>query len=139
MGLVGDDNFCIRVSPDGALWKDALRIDRATGMVNFPAGTTSAGGGAGSVRNLVINGNFSINQRAYVSATALAAGAFGHDRWKAGAGGCTYTFAATPPNSGFVSATTSSEPTRAAITARPPARSSATSLPFRCGSASFRA
>jgi hypothetical protein len=38
------------------------------------------------------NGGFAINQRSYVSGTALAAGAFGHDRWKAGAGGCTYTF-----------------------------------------------
>ena len=38
------------------------------------------------------NGGFAINQRAYVSGAALAAGAFGHDRWKAGAGGATYTF-----------------------------------------------
>jgi hypothetical protein len=40
----------------------------------------------------VDNGGFAINQRSYVSGTALAAGAFGHDRWKGGAGGCTYTF-----------------------------------------------
>jgi hypothetical protein len=38
------------------------------------------------------NSGFAINQRSYVSGTALAAGAFGHDRWKAGASGCTYTF-----------------------------------------------
>lgn len=38
------------------------------------------------------NGGFAINQRGYVSGTALAAGIYGHDRWKAGAGGCTYTF-----------------------------------------------
>jgi hypothetical protein len=38
------------------------------------------------------NGGFAINQRAYVSGTALAAAAFGHDRWKGGASGCTYTF-----------------------------------------------
>lgn len=38
------------------------------------------------------NGGFAINQRTYVSGTALASGAFGHDRWKGGASGCTYTF-----------------------------------------------
>jgi hypothetical protein len=42
--------------------------------------------------NYVDNSGFSVNQRAYVSGTALAAAAYGHDRWKAGAGGGTYTF-----------------------------------------------
>lgn len=42
--------------------------------------------------NRVIDGGFVINQRAYVSNTALAASAYAHDRWKAGASGCTYTF-----------------------------------------------
>ena len=42
--------------------------------------------------NFVDNSGFSVNQRTYVSGTALASGAFGHDRWKGGASGCTYTF-----------------------------------------------
>lgn len=45
------------------------------------------------MRNRIINGNFSINQRAVTGTVTLAAGAYGHDRWKAGASGCTYTFA----------------------------------------------
>lgn len=45
-------------------------------------------------RNRIINGNFAVNQRAVSGSVVLAAGAYGHDRWKAGAGGCTYTFAA---------------------------------------------
>jgi hypothetical protein len=50
--------------------------------------------------NRIINGNFAINQRGYVSGTALpasptVANGYGHDRWKAGANGCTYTFTAT--------------------------------------------
>jgi hypothetical protein len=45
-------------------------------------------------RNAIINGNFGINQRAVSGTVTLAAGAYGHDRWKAGASGCTYTFAA---------------------------------------------
>lgn len=63
--------------------------------MSFPAGAAIAGG-AGSARNLVINGTFRINQRGHVSGAALAAGAYAHDRWKAGAGGCTYTFAQAP-------------------------------------------
>lgn len=43
-------------------------------------------------RNRAINGNFVVNQGNYASGTALAAGAYGHDMWKAGSGGCTYTF-----------------------------------------------
>jgi subtilisin family serine protease len=43
--------------------------------------------------NAIINGNFGINQRAVSGTVTLAAGAYGHDRWKAGASGCTYTFA----------------------------------------------
>lgn len=46
-----------------------------------------------SFRNKIINGNFVINQRVVSSTVTLSAGAYGHDRWKAGVGGCTYTFA----------------------------------------------
>jgi hypothetical protein len=42
--------------------------------------------------NRADNSGFSINQRSYVSGAALAAGAYGHDRWKGGASGGTYTF-----------------------------------------------
>ena len=44
-------------------------------------------------RNVIINGNFGINQRGVSGTVSLSAGAYGHDRWKAGASGCTYTFA----------------------------------------------
>ena len=46
-----------------------------------------------SFRNKIINGNFAINQRVVSGTVTLAAGAYGHDRWKAGTSGCTYTFA----------------------------------------------
>lgn len=42
--------------------------------------------------NVVDNSGFAVNQRGYTSGTALASGAFGHDRWKGGDAGCTYTF-----------------------------------------------
>ena len=35
-GLAGDDNFHIKVSADGSTWKEALVIDRATGVVRLP-------------------------------------------------------------------------------------------------------
>ena len=49
-------------------------------------------------RNAAINGNFVVNQRGYASNTALASGAYGHDRFKAGSGGCTYTFTQAVPD-----------------------------------------
>ena len=36
MGLTGSDDFRINVSADGASWKSALVVDRATGVVSLP-------------------------------------------------------------------------------------------------------
>lgn len=64
---------------------------RADGTWAAPAG----GGGAGVGDNIVINGDFQINQRGFAGG-ALSAGAFGFDRWKAATGGANATI------SGFV-------------------------------------
>ncbi len=37
-GLLGDDDFTLKVSPDGSAWQDAFSVDRATGDVSFPRG-----------------------------------------------------------------------------------------------------
>ncbi|MGJ0511151.1 DUF2793 domain-containing protein [Methylocystis sp.] len=37
-GLIGDDHFRVKVSPDGSIWKEAIVIDSATGAVAFPSG-----------------------------------------------------------------------------------------------------
>ncbi|WP_420959845.1 DUF2793 domain-containing protein [Brucella sp. IR073] len=37
LGLYGDDNFVIKVSPDGSRWNEALRIDAATGKADLPS------------------------------------------------------------------------------------------------------
>lgn len=42
--------------------------------------------------NYIDNSGFTINQRGYASGAALAANAYGFDRWKAGSGGCTLNF-----------------------------------------------
>ena len=36
-GLTGDDDFRVKVSPDGANWKDAIVVDKTTGAVSFPS------------------------------------------------------------------------------------------------------
>ena len=38
IGLAGGEDFSIKVSPDGVSWFTAMTIDRATGVVSFPAG-----------------------------------------------------------------------------------------------------
>ncbi|MGY6627976.1 MAG: DUF2793 domain-containing protein [Oceanicaulis sp.] len=65
LGLIGDDDLALRVSPDGAQWVDALRVDRATGASHMPALTTQAlnGGPLAGLRNHVINGRFTVWQR----------------------------------------------------------------------------
>lgn len=67
-----------------------LRVHDGATVGGFPVTTT---GMLIGFRNRIINGNFVINQRAVTGTVTLAAGAYGHDRWKAGAAGCTYTFA----------------------------------------------
>lgn len=63
------------------------------------AGTNGLNGSTtGTLRNRLLNGNFAINQRGYVSGAALLAGVYAHDRWKAGAGGCTYSFTPAKPD-----------------------------------------
>ena len=42
-GLVGDDDFRLKVSGDGTAWTDALRVNRATGGVVVPVSLTVAG------------------------------------------------------------------------------------------------
>lgn len=81
-GLVGSDDYSIRVSPDGTQWFDSLLVDGRSGVVSFPQGVTNA-----PRPNLLINAAFRINQRNFAGG-ALAEGAYGFDRWKAGPGGC---------------------------------------------------
>jgi hypothetical protein len=67
-------------------------IESTSGGVKFPDGTTQATAAVSGFANLIINGGFAVNQRVYTTGSALGAGAYGHDRWKGGASGVTYTF-----------------------------------------------
>jgi len=68
----------------------SVTINGTNGLV-FADNSTQASAQVG-MKNRIIDGGFIINQRGYVSNTALSSGVYAHDRWKAGSGGCTYTF-----------------------------------------------
>jgi hypothetical protein len=51
-GLTGDDNFHVKVSADGATWKEAVVVDKSTGEVAFPSG------GPTKVRVFTSNGTY---------------------------------------------------------------------------------
>lgn len=40
-GLTGDDDFHIKVSPDGSAWRDAVVIDKDSGLLSLPQGFDS--------------------------------------------------------------------------------------------------
>ena len=65
----------------------AAYADRAAANAQLP-----------SFRNRLRNGNFAINQRGVSGTVTLAAGAYGHDGWKAGSVNATYTFSASGPD-----------------------------------------
>ena len=63
-----------------------------TNGLTFNDGTLMGSANSLGMRNALFNADFRINQRGYVSAATLAAGAYGHDRFKAGASGGNYSF-----------------------------------------------
>ena len=81
-GLCGDDRFHLKTSADGAIWRDALVVTPEDGRIAFPFGAPGL--------DLAINGRFRINQRGFTGG-ALAAGAYGYDRWRASGGAASLT------------------------------------------------
>ncbi|MCX7067342.1 MAG: hypothetical protein NTW85_06590 [Methylococcales bacterium] len=72
----------------------SVRDNFATAKAEITALQTSVGSLIGAGKNALINPNFTINQDAVSGTVTLAAGVYGHDGWKAGSSGCTYTFTA---------------------------------------------
>lgn len=46
MGLAGGDDWSVKVSPDGAAWTEAMRLDRLSGALTTPAGRRHGPSGA---------------------------------------------------------------------------------------------
>lgn len=61
-------------------------------VINGGTLNTLNGGALSGFKNKLRNYQFFVNQRAVSGTVVLAAGAYGHDGWKGGASGCTYTF-----------------------------------------------
>ncbi|CAB4167328.1 hypothetical protein UFOVP1262_9 [uncultured Caudovirales phage] len=68
--------------------KDTDAVQYYSGSAWTPVSTS------GSLTNLLLNSNFALNQRAYVSAANLASGTYGFDRWKSNYTNTTLTFTA---------------------------------------------
>ena len=75
---------------DGTAWQELASAQ--TDLTGYPALATNQFG----FRNKIINGDFRINQRGYVSAANLASGAYGFDRWKSNYTNTTLTFTSAP-------------------------------------------
>lgn len=88
---LGDSIDASMVDLKGGTTGQVLAKTSATDM-DFTWTTPSAGGG--TAVNLLLNSNFAINQRAYVSAANLASGSYGFDRWKSNFTNTTLTFTA---------------------------------------------
>ena len=67
-GLVGDNAFKLKVSPDGATWTDAFDIDVVTGVAATPLDALSTGG-------MQINGGMEVSQETGNTAVTLTASA----------------------------------------------------------------
>jgi hypothetical protein len=67
---------------------DAVQSYSGSDWVAVGGGSSAAG------VNLLLNSNFALNQRGYVSAANLASGAYGFDRWKSNFTNTTLTFTA---------------------------------------------
>lgn len=81
MGLAGNDDFSIKVSPDGSTFNNAIVIDKDDGTVSFPSGTTGSGSAAGALglQSMAFTGErntgFTVgNYLAYGSDAASSAG-----------------------------------------------------------------
>ena len=92
-GTPGTDGVGV---PSGGLQYAVLRKKSATDFDDewkvLSAVDVSAISNDGVTSNIVINGGFAVNQRSKSGTVTLGAGAYGHDCWKAGESGCTYTF-----------------------------------------------
>lgn len=90
---VGDALF-IAVSKAAGLTALGLN-DGSGGGITITSQNSSALAG---FRNRLMNGNFTINQRVYVSTTATASGVYMHDRWKSTTAATAYTFTQGKPD-----------------------------------------
>lgn len=94
---VGEPGTITGVTPfwNTRISTDTNAAEARTALDIYSKGETFSRAEAGiltEMRNKIINPLFSVNQRGVSGTVTLAAGKYGHDRFKAGSSGCTYTF-----------------------------------------------
>lgn len=73
IGLVGDDDLRVKVSADGAAWRDVFSVDRATGRAMFARGSARM-----ETHLITVSGAFTVPVWArWVEATAIGGGGGG--------------------------------------------------------------
>lgn len=89
LGLIGDDDLRLKVSADGATWRDVWSVDRGSGRISFDQGATRR-----AVTVLTANGGYAVPSWARtLEAVAIGggggggAGAFGASGSRFGGGG----------------------------------------------------
>lgn len=90
---VGDAVF-IAASKSAGLTALGLK-DGSGGDVTM---TSQNSGALAGFRNRLMNGNFALNQRVYVTTTATAVGTYMHDRWKSNTAASAYSFTQGSPD-----------------------------------------
>jgi hypothetical protein len=98
--LLGSTSGSVTLQEPAVAGSTVITLPATSGTL-LQSGTTvtEAQGGTGTTvgyngfKNRLINGQLNINQRGVSGTVTLTAGSYGHDRFKGGASGCTYTFA----------------------------------------------
>ncbi|MGB7336810.1 MAG: DUF2793 domain-containing protein [Salaquimonas sp.] len=73
-GLAGDNDFSVKVSPDGSNWQTALQTNSISGAVDFPFGITVGGqslGGGGSGAGNLLSANSGMTTVSYTTTSTL--------------------------------------------------------------------
>ncbi|MBZ5760290.1 hypothetical protein LAV84_06975 [Rhizobium sp. VS19-DR104.2] len=104
LGQIGSDDTLKQVALGDGVTIGGVLMARDDQVVKFTAAQNLSGAqksqvlanvgatGLAGLRNVIINPLGLVNQRAVSGSVVLAAGAYGHDMFKAGAAGCSYTF-----------------------------------------------
>ena len=80
--ISGDTSGVITLAAPAVAGTNTITLPASTGTLALESGI-----------NKIINGDFAVNQRAVSGTVSLSSGEYGHDRFKGGSAGATYTFA----------------------------------------------
>lgn len=83
--LTGNTSGAITVAAPAVAGTNTITLPASTGTMALTSNRLGI--------NKIINGDFAVNQRAVSGTVSLSSGEYGHDRFKGGSSGATYTFA----------------------------------------------